>query len=360
MAYLSHDAWEAQLQGSKPRGSVLDSYNAGYDSYATENVPPPTERTMSQSWGGRSRRQSWASPSDALRERRMITPVSPLEEADAQFERRASVKAAHALKSDLEDLMRQGLKSVGSDAREAKAATDYLKGDMELRRREYQETQNKCQALELALESLRHESESKRDWFARRNAEKSEEEAWRSEAARLQHAHATAASALRTRVEGAEVYLAQSGAAAQEAQAEQEARQEATLFELRERQAKLEAALTSLRAQQLAQEQAQLRLEQGVWGAVEGVQGAMADVGGAVEAVEETMQGIVQEAVKDVVVMGAALRTEMRAGEEGAQLALAAERDERLASATEAIVAVAELRAWAEGAVARQARELEA
>ena len=187
-----------------------------------------------------------------------------------------------------------------------------------------------------------------------------EEEAWRSEAARLQHAHATAASALRTRVEGAEVYLAQSGAAAQEAQAEQEARQEATLFELRERQAKLEAALTSLRAQQLAQEQAQLRLEQGVWGAVEGVQGAMADVGGAVEAVEETMQGIVQEAVKDVVVMGAALRTEMRAGEEGAQLALAAERDERLASATEAIVAVAELRAWAEGAVARQARELEA
>ena len=179
MAYLSHDAWEAQLQGSKPRGSVLDSYNAGYDSYATENVPPPTERTMSQSWGGRSRRQSWASPSDALRERRMITPVSPLEEADAQFERRASVKAAHALKSDLEDLLRQGLKSVGSDAREAKAATDYLKGDMELRRREYQETQNKCQALELALESLRHESESKRDWFARRNAEKSEEEAWR-------------------------------------------------------------------------------------------------------------------------------------------------------------------------------------
>lgn len=187
-----------------------------------------------------------------------------------------------------------------------------------------------------------------------------EEEAWRSEAARLQHAHATAASALRTRVEGAEVDLAQSGAAAQEAQAEQEARQEATLFELRERQAKLEAGLTSLRAQQLAQEQAQLRLEQGVWGAVEGVQGAMADVGGAVEAVEETMQGIVQEAVKDVVVMGAALRTEMRAGEEGAQLALAAERDERLASATEAIVAVAELRAWAEGAVARQARELEA
>lgn len=179
MAYLSHDAWEAQLQGSKPRGSVLDSYNAGYDSYQDqENAAPQTTwaRSTQRSSG---RRQSWASPSDALRERRMITPVSPLEEADAQFERRASVKAAYALKSDLEDLMRQGLKSVGSDAREAKAATDYLKGDMELRRREYQETQNKCQTLELALESLRHESESKRDWFARRNAEKSEEEAWR-------------------------------------------------------------------------------------------------------------------------------------------------------------------------------------
>ena len=113
-----------------------------------------------------------------------------------------------------------------------------------------------------------------------------EEDAWRSEAARLQHAHATAEAALRSRLEGAEAGLAQSGAAAQEAQAEHEARQEATLFELRERQAELEAGLTSLRAQQLEQQQEQLRLEQGVWGAVEGVQEAMADVGGAVEAVE--------------------------------------------------------------------------
>ena len=171
-----------------------------------------------------------------------------------------------------------------------------------------------------------------------------EEDAWRSEAARLQHAHATAEAALRSRLEGAEAGLAQSGAAAQEAQAEHEARQEATLFELRERQAELEAGLTSLRAQQLEQQQEQLRLEQGVWGAVEGVQEAMADVGGAVEAVEEAVQGAVQEAVKGVGAMGAALRTEMRASEEGTQLALAAEREDRLASATEVIAAVTELR----------------
>ena len=97
--------------------------------------------------------QRWASPSEALMRR--PTPVSPLEEADAQFERRATVKAAHALKQDLEDMLRSGLKVVGNDAREAKAATDYLKGDMELRRREYQETQRSCQTLELALEALR-------------------------------------------------------------------------------------------------------------------------------------------------------------------------------------------------------------
>ena len=48
---------------------------------------------------------------------------------------------------------------------------------MELRRREYQETQRSCQTLELALEARRHESESKRDWFARRDAERAEEEA---------------------------------------------------------------------------------------------------------------------------------------------------------------------------------------
>ena len=156
MAYLSHDAWEAQLQHKAPR-AILDSYNRGYESYQEENVPPPR------------RPQRWASPSEALMRR--PTPVSPLEEADAQFERRATVKAAHALKQDLEDMLRSGLKVVGSDAREAKAATDYLKGDMELRRREYQETQRSCQTLELALEALRHESESKRDWFARRDAE---------------------------------------------------------------------------------------------------------------------------------------------------------------------------------------------
>ena len=164
MAYLSHDAWEAQLQHKAPR-AILDSYNRGYESYQEENVPPPR------------RPQRWASPSEALTRR--PTPVSPLEEADAQFERRATVKAAHALKQDLEDMLRSGLKVVGHDAREAKAATDYLKGDMELRRREYQETQRSCQTLELALEALRHESESKRDWFARRDAERAEEEAWR-------------------------------------------------------------------------------------------------------------------------------------------------------------------------------------
>ena len=164
MAYLSHDAWEAQLQHKAPR-AILDSYNRGYESYQEENVPPPR------------RPQRWASPSEALTRR--PTPVSPLEEADAQFERRATVKAAHALKQDLEDMLRSGLKVVASDAREAKAATDYLKGDMELRRREYQETQRSCQTLELALEALRHESESKRDWFARRDAERAEEEAWR-------------------------------------------------------------------------------------------------------------------------------------------------------------------------------------
>ena len=70
MAYLSHDAWEAQLQHKAPR-AILDSYNRGYESYQEENVPPPR------------RTQRWASPSDALRERR-ITPVSPLEEADAK------------------------------------------------------------------------------------------------------------------------------------------------------------------------------------------------------------------------------------------------------------------------------------
>ena len=54
------------------------------------------------------------------------------------------------------------------------------------------------------------------------------------------------------------------------------------------------------------------------------------------------------------------LRTEMLAGEEGARVDLAAERDERLASGTEAMVAAAELQAWAEAAVAQQATELEA
>ena len=142
MAYLSHDAWEAQLQHKAPR-AILDSYNRGYESYQEENVPPRRHSMPPQ---------RWASPSEALRERR-ITPVSPLEEADAQFERRATVKAAHALKQDLEDMLRSGLKVVGNDAREAKAATDYLKGDMELRRREYQETHRSCQTLELALEA---------------------------------------------------------------------------------------------------------------------------------------------------------------------------------------------------------------
>ena len=167
MAYLSHDAWEAQLQHKAPR-AILDSYNRGYDAYQEENVPPRRHSMPPQ---------RWASPSEALMRR--PTPVSPLEEADAQFERRATVKAAHAMKHDLEDMLRSGLKVVGNDAREAKAATDYLKGDMELRRREYQETQRSCQTLELALEALRHESESKRDWFARRDAERAEEEAWR-------------------------------------------------------------------------------------------------------------------------------------------------------------------------------------
>ena len=87
---------------------------------------------------------------------RRPTPVSPLEEADAQFERRATVKAAHALKQDLEDMQVRFRRPL-VDAREAKAATDYLKGDMELRRREYQETQRSCQTLELALEALRRE-----------------------------------------------------------------------------------------------------------------------------------------------------------------------------------------------------------
>ena len=54
------------------------------------------------------------------------------------------------------------------------------------------------------------------------------------------------------------------------------------------------------------------------------------------------------------------LRTEMLAGEEGARRDLATERDERITSGTEAMVAAAELQAWAEGAVARQAAELEA
>ena len=40
MAYLSHDAWEAQLQHKAPR-AILDSYNRGYESYQEENVPPP-------------------------------------------------------------------------------------------------------------------------------------------------------------------------------------------------------------------------------------------------------------------------------------------------------------------------------
>ena len=50
---------------------------------------------------------------------------------------------------------------------------------MELRRREYQETQRSCQTLELALEALRHESESKRDWPRGEDAERAEEERWR-------------------------------------------------------------------------------------------------------------------------------------------------------------------------------------
>ena len=54
------------------------------------------------------------------------------------------------------------------------------------------------------------------------------------------------------------------------------------------------------------------------------------------------------------------LRTEMLAGEEGARRDLATERDERVTSGTEAMVAAAELQAWAEGAVARQAAEIEA
>ena len=136
MAYLSHDAWEAQLQHKAPR-AILDSYNRGYDAYQEENVKPQQRYAQPQ---------RWASPSESLRrERRLVpNPVSPLEEADAQFERRATVKAAHAMKQDLEDMLRSGLKAIGGDAREAKAATDYLKGDMELRRREYQETQRSC------------------------------------------------------------------------------------------------------------------------------------------------------------------------------------------------------------------------
>ena len=85
---------------------------------------------------------------------------------------------------------------------------------------------------------------------------------------------------------------------------------------------------------------------------MEGVRGAMAEVGGAVE---EAVQGGVHEAVKEVLEMGALLRSEMRAAEEAAQRALAAERDARRASATEALAAVDELRAWTEAEVARQA-----
>jgi len=84
---------------------------------------------------------------------------------------------------------------------------------------------------------------------------------------------------------------------------------------------------------------------------VEGVRGAMAEVG---EAVEEAVQGGVREAAKEVLEMGALLRGEMRAAEEAAQRALAAEQDARRASATEALAAVDELRAWTEAEVARQ------
>ena len=85
---------------------------------------------------------------------------------------------------------------------------------------------------------------------------------------------------------------------------------------------------------------------------MEGVRGAMAEVG---EAVEEAVQGGVREAAKEVLEMGALLRGEMRAAEEAAQRALAAEQDARRASATEALAAVDELRAWTEAEVARQA-----
>jgi hypothetical protein len=54
------------------------------------------------------------------------------------------------------------------------------------------------------------------------------------------------------------------------------------------------------------------------------------------------------------------MRSELLASEEGARRDLAAEREERLTSGTEAAVAAAELQAWAEDAVARQEAELEA
>ena len=93
MAYLSHDAWEAQLQHKAPR-AILDSYNRGYDVSGGERAASSAPAAL-------------GAPAALTRR---PTPVSPLEEADAQFERRATVKAAHAMKQDLEDMLRSGLK----------------------------------------------------------------------------------------------------------------------------------------------------------------------------------------------------------------------------------------------------------
>ena len=108
---------------------------------------------------------------------------------------------------------------------------------------------------------------------------------------------------LEARVGGAEGMLQKFGTDAIEAEAEHESKQDAALSELRRRQGTLEQGVASFMDE---------------------------------------------------------LRTEMLAGEEGARVDLAAERDERLASGTEALVAAAELQAWAEAAVAQQATELEA
>ena len=112
-----------------------------------------------------------------------------------------------------------------------------------------------------------------------------------------------AQAALEVRLSGTEATLEKFGAASLEAEAAHEAKQDAALSELRERQANLEQGMGSFMDE---------------------------------------------------------MRSELLASEEGARRELEKEREERITSGTEAAVAAAELQAWAEDAVARTHAELEA